>query len=246
MKIAFSLTLLVLICALSINAQENKCSLKVADLPNAPELFGFRMGMTEPEVKARVAQVRFAKPNEFGVAKTSISPDYDPQIDKSTFNGVRTVSLDFLDGRVYSLWFGYDATFKWRTVAEFVEGISRSLRLPDAWSEWKTRGEQIKCADFSMTVTIVAEGPSFHIVDETAETTVAERREAKEEADSAAETQMATETQSSASLIADREKKVYYAEGCVPLREIKEGDRVVFKSREDAEKAGYKLAKNCE
>ncbi len=241
-----SLPLIVLICALSVSAQENRCSARLADLPRAPELFGFQMGMTEPEVKIRVPQVRFGKTSDFGLAKTSISPDYDPKIDKSSLNGVRTISLDLLDGRVSSLWFGYDGTFKWHTVSEFVEGISHSLRLPDAWSEFKVRGQQLKCADFSMTVTIVAEGPSFHIIDETAEKTVAQRREAKEEADSTAEDESATQAQPTASLIADREKKVYYAEGCLPRREIKETDRVVFKSREEAEKAGYKIAKNCE
>jgi hypothetical protein len=237
---------MVLICALGVSAQENKCSAKLADLPSTPELFGFRMGMTEPEVTARVPQARFAKPNDFGVAKTSISPDYDPKIDKASFSGVRTVSLDFLDGRVSSLWFGYDSTFKWRTVPEFVEGISKSLRLPETWSEWKTRGQQMKCADFSLTVTLVAEGPSFHIIDETAEQTIAERREAKEEADSATEGEPASGAPLSAQLIADREKKIYYAEGCLPQHEIKEGERVFFKSREDAEKAGYKLATKCQ
>jgi hypothetical protein len=214
---------------------------KLADLPASPELFGFRMGMNELEVKARVPQVRFGKTNEVGVAKTSINPDFDPTIDKASFSGIRTVSLDFLDGRVTSLWFGYDGTYKWHTVPDFVAGISRALQLPDAWIEWKVRGQQITCADFQMTVTTVAEGPSFRIIDEPAEKLIAERREAQE-----AEASTADETEAAAEIVADRKDKVYYVEGCMPLHTIKEADRIIFKSREEAEKAGYKLAGRCQ
>ena len=93
----------------------------------------------------------------------------------------------------------------------------------------------MNCADFAMTVTIVAEGPSFHIIDETAEETIAQRRAAKEEQDSAAE-------EAGAEIVADKKAKVYYLDGCLPAQEIKEADRVAFNSREEAEKAGYKLA----
>src|SRR6267142_4407913 len=171
----------ILACAISVFAQDNKCSLKLAELPEAPELFGFRLGMTTTQVKQRVPQVVFGKDNEFGVSKTSISPDFDPNMDKASLEGVRTVSFDFLDGRLTSLWLGYDSSFKWKTVPDFVKGISQSLHLPDAWRPWKIRGQQLSCADFQMTLSIVAEGASFHIIDETAEQTVVARREAKEE-----------------------------------------------------------------
>ena len=222
------------------SAQESKCTLKLAELPVAPELFGFRLGMTTEQAKARVPQVVLGRVDPFGVVKTSINPDFDPRIDKASLNGVRTVSLDFLDGRLTSLWFGYDSTFKWTTVPDFVNGISQSLHLPaDAWRSWKIRGQQLSCADFQMTVTIVAEGPSFHVTDQTAEETIAARREAKEEQDSAAE-------EAAAEIVADKKARVYYLEGCVPAHEIKEADRVAFKSKEEAEKAGYKMAQSCE
>ena len=172
---------LILLCASIAPAQDRQCTLKLAELPDAPELHGFRMGMTKDQVKARVPQVVFGKTDAFGVSKTSINPDFDPRIDKSSFAGVRTVSLDFLDDRITSLWLGYDGSFKWKTVPEFVEGISRSLHLPDAWTSWRSRGQQLRCADFQMTVSFVAEGPSFRILDENAEETLAARREASEE-----------------------------------------------------------------
>jgi hypothetical protein len=133
-----------------------------------------------------VPQVVFGPKDDFGLSRTTINPDFDARIDKSSFAGVRSVSLDFLDGRLTSLWIGYDSGFKWLSVEDFVKGISQSLRLTGTWAPWKSRGQQLRCADFQMTVTIVAEGPSFHIVDQNAEDTLASRRAAKEEQESAA------------------------------------------------------------
>lgn len=231
---------LILLCAGNVLAQETKCTLKLAEMADAPELFAFRMGMTNAQVKARVPQVVFGPVDAFGVSKTTINPDFDPKIDKASFVGVRSVSLDLLDGRLNSLWLGFDSTFKWPTVPDFVTGISQSLRLPDAWQPWKIRGQQLTCADFQLTVSFVAEGASFHIIDSTAERTIVARRQAKEEQDSAAEEGDSSE------ILADKHSKVYYSEGCQPTHEIKESDRLVFKTVDEAEKAGYKPAKNCE
>jgi hypothetical protein len=225
------LAFLLLLLASTAAAQNKQCALKLSQLPDAPEVFGFRMGMTKDQVKVRVPQVVFPRHNPFGLAKTSINPDFDPRIDKSNFAGVRTISLDLLDDKLTSLWLGYDNSFKWHTVPEFVEGISRSLHLPDAWIPWKSRGQQLRCADFQLTVSIVAEGPSFRILDESAEETLNARREAGEE--------------DSEAIVADKQSKTYYPKGCSPANGIKEADRVIFKSSEEAETAGYKPAKQC-
>jgi hypothetical protein len=240
MRVKALAPLLLLLCATSALAQDNKCVLKLSELPDAPELFGFRMGMSTAQLKLRVPQVVFGRIDDFGVSKTSISPDFDPQMDKASLSGIRTVSFDFLDGRLTSLWLGYDGSFKWKTVPDFVTGISQSLHLPDAWKSWKVRGQQLSCADFQMTVSLVAEGPSFHITDETAEQTVAARRQAKEEQDAAMEEGEST------GVVADTKAKLYYFESCPPANEIQAENRVVFKTKEEAEKAGYKAARNCQ
>jgi hypothetical protein len=232
------LGLVLFLCTASGFAQDRKCALKLAELPDAPELFGFRPGLTTQQVKARVPRITFGKVNEFGVSKTTINPDFDPQMDKTTLAGIRSLSFDFLDNRVSSLWFGFDGSFKWQSVPDFVTGISRSLGLPDTWTPWKTRGQQLKCADFQMTVGFVAEGPSFHLIDESAEQTIVERRQAKADA--------AEKETERVEIVGDKKEKTYYEAGCMPAREIKPENRMVFDSKEAAEKAGYKIAKKCE
>ena len=237
--------IILLLGSLPTSGQNGPCAVKLADLPPAAELMGFRLSMTMDQVKVRVPRVVFGPTDKLGVSKTTINPDFDSKIDKSTFVGLRSISLDFLDGRVSSLWLGYDSTFKWHSVDDFVKGISRSLRLPDAWISWRTRGltgQLLNCADFQMTVSIIAEGPSLRIVDKTAEGKFTARREALEEQQSAA----ATDAVEPHQIIADTKSKTYYPEGCQPAKEIDHGSRAVFKSAEEAEKAGYKKAQNCQ
>ena len=223
-------------------SQTIPCALKLVDLPQAPELMGIHMGMTKEQVKARVPQVDFGRTNEFGISKTTINPDFDPRINKSSFLGVRSVSLDFLDGRLTSLWFGYDGSFKWKTVDDFVAGISASMKLPNAWQSWRTRGQQLRCTDFLMTVSIIAEGPSFRILDLPADDLLAARREAKE----AEEEPAATESDAAPDeIIADKRTRTYYLLDCHPDKPIPQNDQTVFKTIAEAEKAGYKKAKSC-
>jgi hypothetical protein len=226
-------------CVTQIYAQTTQCSLKLAELPVSAETFGFHLGMTGGQVQTRVPQIVFGHTDDVGVSKTTFNPGFDPRISKTAFVGVRTISLDFLDDRVSSLWLGYESSFKWQTVPDFVAEISQSLRLPDAWEPWKLRGRLIRCADFQITVSMVAGGASFHLIDETAEQAIAARRQAGDQEAAAAETEAEKE------IIADKQARVYYSGECRPTTEVKETNRVTFKTKEEAEKAGYKAAKNC-
>ncbi len=225
----------------SVVAQDSSCKVNLSELPQAAELSGFRMGMTMDQVKARVPQVVFGRTDELGTSKTSINPYFDSRIDKSGFAGVRTISLDFLDGRVTSLWIGYDSSFKWPTVADFVKGISQSLSLPDAWSPWKSQGQQLKCADFQVTVSSVAQGPSFRILDLAADEVLTARRIAQEEQKEALAESSAEEPE----ILGDKQSKIYYPSDCELATEISAANRMTFKTALEAENAGYKLAKVC-
>ena len=234
--------LLVLWLGQSVSAQ---CTKKAAELPAVPELLGFHLGMTKEQIKTRVPQTVFGKTDPFGITRTTINPYFDPSIDKTKFEGVRSISLDLLDERLTSLWIGFDETFKVHTVEEFVKLISQSLQVPENWSSWRYKGQQLRCADFQLIVTTVAGGPSFRVMDIAAEETVAARRQAKEEQDSLAEAGADAASTEPAEIIGDKQSKTYYSGACQPAKEIAEGNRVSFKTTADAEKAGFKPAKNC-
>lgn len=221
-----------------------QCTKKSTELPAAPELLGFRLGMTKEQIKAKVPQTQFGRADDFGVSKTTINPYFDPTIDKTKFESVRSISLDLLDDHLTSVWIGFDETFKVKTIEEFVKLISQSLQLTGNWSSYRSRGQQLRCADFQLIVTTVANGPSFRLLDLAAEDTVAQRRQAKDEQDSLAE-QGATE-QSEEEIVADKQSKTYYPNGCQPAKQIAENNKITFKTITDAEKAGFKLAKNCQ
>ena len=232
--------LLILLLGQSAPAQ---CTKKISELPAAPELLGFRLGMTKDEIKARVPQTVFGKTDHFGVSKTTINPYFDPKIDKAKFESVRSISLDLVDDRLTSLWIGFDETFRLKTTEEFVKLLSKSLQVNGDWSSWRSRGRQLRCADFQLIVTTVGGGPSFRLLDVGAEDLVGERRQAKEEQDSQAAN--ATTEESTPEIVGDKQAKTYYPNGCQPEREIAGEHKIVFKTTAEAEKAGFKAAKNC-
>ena len=227
--------MVVLMTAAAASAQQPTCSLKMDQLPDAAELRGFRLGMTYDQVRARVPQVQFGRADQFGVAKTSINPYFDPRIDKVAFADVRTISLDFLDGRLVSLWIGFESTFKWQTLDAFVAGISKPLSLPPEWSN-KRGGRQMSCEGFSLFASVIAGSPSIRISEAAAQETIATRRE---EAAAAAE---ATEVM----VIGDQRTKLFYPSDCSALQSVTEPNRIKFKDKDEAEKAGYRLAKDCQ
>jgi hypothetical protein len=225
-----------------VQAQEVPCQVGLTALPAAAELKGFRLGMTMGQVKAHVPFVVFGPTEALGGSKTTINPAYDPRLDKSNFPDVRSISLDFLDGRLVSLWIGYDIGFKWVTIDAFVNGISQSLTLPNAWSTWKARGKQMTCTDFQLMVSLIAQSPSFRIVDRAADEVLTARRVAAAEEEGSAPVE---EDAESAEILGDSKTRIYYPPRCKPEKEIAETNRVVFKSVEEAVKAGYKVIRGC-
>jgi len=224
--------ILILLSTINVFAQQPGCTVKLEQLPEAAELRGFHLGMTYDQVKARVPQVQFGRVDQFGVTKTSINPLFDPRFDKASFADVRTISLDFLDGQLVNLWIGYESTFKWQTVDEFVAGMSQALHLPANWPA-KRGARQLSCSGFSISAALVAGSPSIRLTNETAQETIAARRE---EAAAAAE----------AMVIGDTRSKTFFPSDCDGADAIPAPSRITFKNREEAEKAGYKLAKDCQ
>ncbi len=89
-------------------------------------------------------------------------------------------------------------------------------------------------------VTSVAQGPSFRILDLTADEIFTARRNAKEEQKEALE-----QSVEEAEIIGDKHSKVYYPADCELAKEVSEANRTAFKTALEAEKAGYKAATGC-
>jgi hypothetical protein len=235
-KSGIYLSFLLLTCVTAVVGQQKTCKAKVAELPAVAELRGFRLGMTKDQVKALVPQVKFGHANEFGIAKTSINPDFDPRIDKTNFANVRTISLDFLDGNVSAVWIGFENSFKWKTADEFVRGISQELSLPETWTT-KGRTQSLNCADFQLSVSMIGGGPSLRLIDTSADETITQRRQEKED-----NPEVAPEP----SVVGDLKTKIFYPLDCEALKQVPEKNRVQFASSAEAEKVGYKHVEGCE
>ncbi len=231
-KRVFRLLLVAPLLVGSASAQKPPCTLKLDQLPQSIELRGFRLGMTFEQAKASVPQIQLVRPDEFGVARTSINPYFDPSFDRTRFADVRTISLSFLDGTLASLWIGYESTFKWQDLDVFIAGISKSLNLPAEWPPAKRGGRQLKCDGFSVLASMIAGSPSVRISDDNAQKTFASRRE---EAAAAAD-----------SVIGDQQTKLYYPSDCSALNRVSEANRIKFKDKDEAEKAGFRLANDCQ
>lgn len=172
---------LFFICALAAAAQDNGCALKLAQLKQAPEMHGLRLGMTIDQVKAVVPTLQLGGTDDIGFTTTSFSPDFNPQMDKAAYAGVRTVSLEFLDGKLFTLWIGFNSSFKWKTLEDFVPGMSGALGLPaSAWSSNSSK-PGLECADFEINASMIAQGPSIRLTDKAAKELWEQRRTEREE-----------------------------------------------------------------
>ncbi len=182
MQIRFILPTLMLLLALSAitSGQESRCLLKKTELPSIPELRGFYLGITTEQVRARATKIQLRPADEFGATALNLFPDYETGIDKKAFEHVRTISLEFLDGRVSSLWIGYDQSFKWQSPEEFTQGFTAALKLQGAWRQ-KLRNKLLDCADFSVAVIPAGGSLSIKLMDEAARETLEKRKAAKEE-----------------------------------------------------------------
>ncbi len=185
LKRAVALLALTCMCCIFAEAQENRCALKLAQVKQAQELHGLRLGMSVEQVKAIVPSLEAGRVDDLGFATTSFSPDFNSQIDKAAFAGVRTVSLEFLDGKLFTLWIGFNSSFKWKTLDEFVPGMSAALGLPNsAWSANSSK-PNLECEEFELTAQMIAGGPSIRLTDKTARELWEQRRAEKAEKSSA-------------------------------------------------------------
>lgn len=213
-------------------SQSPTCALKPGQLKPAADLYGLHLGMTSEEVKKTLPLVEFGRADRLGVMRTSFNPHFDPRVAKDAFPDVRTISLDFLDDKLATVWIGYEGTFKWPKLDSFVSNFSQTLGVSPEW-QTKRNGLELDCDGFSIVAQMIGGGPSLRISDEVAQNVATARL---------AEAIDADEQQ----VVGDQKTKRYYPSDCAERESVPPASRTIFKNKELAEKAGYTIAKDCQ
>lgn len=132
-------------------------------MAQAPQIGGLKLGMSMEQVLALFpgirddAEVRSSlskPPSKFGELSFVIKPwKYST---KKKFERVSQIVLTFLDGRVSTLYVGYDGPL-WEHVDEFVAKFARETKSPgaDSWDAYvgmDTQLKTLKCKDFEISV----------------------------------------------------------------------------------------------
>jgi hypothetical protein len=118
------------------------CNLKLSD---APALFNLRLEMSPEDVQAvfgRDLKIKIKKNGNKVFFQNFINEPAPPVL-----SGVRALYLRFFDRRLYNIEIFYEDKSEIKTVEDFTDYLSATLRLPNSWQD--QRGKQtINCADF--------------------------------------------------------------------------------------------------
>jgi hypothetical protein len=191
-----------------------KCALTLAQ---APTLRGLRLGMNQAQVLARFPGTSLERADELGLSrlrlalidvdlypKGSSNRDRGVQLDiaagtsegrsftadSSRFpdlKGVRRIQLRFVDGRIAYVLLGYDDSFKWNSVDEFTQTVSKNLGLPGDWrapldSDRVGKEKELRCEGFLIAAAIGGDMSDSRIaaqlsLEDTAVTQMVEKRQ---------------------------------------------------------------------
>jgi ankyrin repeat protein len=100
-------------------------------LANSPALIGLRLGMSASEVSARLGGLR-PTPGRCGLSTLSVSGNRLSALGKN-FEGVASLSLVLLDGKVSYVNVTYGRELPFASFDEYLASLSSTLGLPKAW-----------------------------------------------------------------------------------------------------------------
>ncbi|MEO8649170.1 MAG: LysM domain-containing protein [Acidobacteriota bacterium] len=127
-------------------------------LPESPELRGLKLGMSKSDL---VALLRPEVRNSFESLQSA--PDYY-FIDRSRFDGMRRLNVEFFAGKVSLLTIQYGPGVEWDSDEEFVGVVSEKFGLPANGWERDSTSYVMNCGDFQ----IEAKRNEINLVDLTA------------------------------------------------------------------------------
>ena len=149
----FSLSLLSFLTLLLIIPGESGCSNKCElDLDHAPEVRGFRLGMTLDSIRSRFPDLPDVTPDKLGSTKivfenaamneglkrgpSTRSDAVVLRVDPSRypeFSGGRKTRLELVDDRVSSIEVVYSDDTKWKSLEEFLQSVAEGLKVNGVW-----------------------------------------------------------------------------------------------------------------
>jgi hypothetical protein len=166
-------------------AQQPTCQLK-----KAPEFSGFRLGMTLPEVKGKLADSsmfdsKISEGNKVGTLAVRVS---GAELKDEYAEGIDDIHLSFVDNRLAVIRATYySGAGNWLGAKDFFKQLSEKLGLPEPSSSNTTgsRGSEkykIACTEFNVTLAYsFGVSPGVTIADSLAQEMVNERVEKESE-----------------------------------------------------------------
>lgn len=112
---------------------------------NAPELRGFRLGMTLDEIKRKFPNLPSITSDENGLSKIYFDRTSKPEQSYREFNfvdanfmeafkGTRRVYLELTDNKVAVIKVVYTDEIPWKSEEEFIKRTAESLNIPGTWT----------------------------------------------------------------------------------------------------------------
>ena len=191
-SIRFSmLAAIIIVCAAAVYGQkqpQKQLPLSVCPVRQAPELVGFRLGMTTAEVKESLADSsmfdsRMSSHNEVGSSAVNIpAADLNPEAG----DGIESVNLTFVDNRLSQIKVTYNSASQWDGVQDFFARESQRLSLPKPNGPDSLQGSggnekyAVRCEAFTAVLAYAfGVSPNIIVSDVAARKTVDNRREAE-------------------------------------------------------------------
>jgi len=102
--------------------------------------------MTTAQVSARYPRLPALRPDEFGQIKVTAGKD----VGESAFEGVNSIHLNFVDGRLIEFVVLYEGA-PWESMDQFLVRFTQSLKLPGGWSgEGQYGNRKLVCEGFDI------------------------------------------------------------------------------------------------
>jgi len=145
-------------------------------MDQAPVLNGLRLGMTTEQVLAlfpgskedpQVSPYVSGPGGPFGTSSFVLRPEkYES---KEKFAGISQITFRLLDGRVSSLYVGFNGP-EWQHVDQFVAKFTEGTNLPPAegWEAYvgmDTQMKTLKCTDFEIRIFAGGKGGNLNYVE---------------------------------------------------------------------------------